>query len=117
MESILADLADRVHAKACLVLTADGMVVAGKVHGDYRKDVIGALSSFLILATNRCLKGGRQGHFGQIVLHATHGKVLIRGFKEYYLVILTDQFSDKAEVEEAASEAVAGLRRLATIDV
>ncbi len=117
MHEVLEQLSDRLHAKAALVVTSDGMVVAGTVQADFRKDVIGALSSFLILATNRCLKRAQQGGFGRIVLHATHGKVLVQSFRDYFLVVLTDQFVDKEALLEAALEAVARLRRLASIKV
>jgi predicted regulator of Ras-like GTPase activity (Roadblock/LC7/MglB family) len=115
MDELLRDLIKKVRAKGALVVTNDGMVVAGFVRADTRKDVVGALSSFLISATNRCLSQGNVGGFNRIFLKATHGKILIQALKDYFVVVLTDQFSDKTELIDETMRIASKLRKLTTL--
>ncbi len=115
MDDLLRDLIKTVGAKGALVVTNDGMVVAGFVRSDTRKDVVGALSSFLISATNRCLMQGNVGGFNRIFLNATHGKILIQALKGYFVVVLTDQFSDKTQLIDGTMRTASKLRKLTTI--
>ncbi|MFQ5505472.1 MAG: roadblock/LC7 domain-containing protein [Planctomycetota bacterium] len=116
MESILKRLNEEEGVKGCLVVTHDGIVVAGVLQSEVRKEVVGALSSFLIAATDRCLKNGELGSLGRMMMTATHGKVVILALKGYYLVTLTDQFTDMEHILKVANEAAAQLLKVATID-
>ena len=117
MDEILSQLNEAAAAKGSVVVTNDGMVVAGAMRRELRKDIIGALSSFLISATDRCLKQGEIGTFGRMIMAATHGKVVIQSLDDYFLVVIVDQFADIGATLDAVAEACAQLRDLTRIDV
>lgn len=117
MEKVLSRLNERAAAKGSVVVTNDGMVVADDMRKDMRKDIVGALSSFLISATDRCLRQGEIGTFGRMVMTATHGKVVIQSLHEFFLVVVVDQFADMQITLEAVTEAGAKLRELTHIRV
>lgn len=117
MESVLAALNDKAAAKGSVVVTNDGMVVAGDMRKEMRKDIVGALSSFLISATDRCLRQGDIGSFGRMVMTATHGKVVIQSLHEFFLVVVVDQFADMEKTLEAVAKAGAKLRELTHIKI
>ena len=117
MESILEKLNTKAAAKGSVIVTNDGMVVAGGVREEMRKDIVGALSSFLISATDRCLRQGEIGEFDRMIMTATHGKVVIQSLQDFFLVVIADQFADMDLTLEAAGEAGRKLRRLTSIRV
>ena len=117
MEEILQRLSEEEGVKGSLVVTQDGIVVAGNLKSDVRKDVVGALSSFLIAATDRCLQRGRLGALGRMMMTATHGKLVILALKGYFLVTLTDQFADMERTLEAVNMAASKLRKVTRIEV
>ncbi|MCA8972143.1 MAG: roadblock/LC7 domain-containing protein [Planctomycetes bacterium] len=117
MEIVLRGLNEKAAAKGSVVVTNDGMVVAADMRKEIRKDIIGALSSFLISATDRCLRQGEIGHFGRMVMTATHGKVIIQSLHEFFLVVVVDQFADMELALEAVTVAGAKLRELTHIRI
>ena len=117
MAQVLRQMNQRAAAKGSLVVTNDGMVVAGVMEEEMRKDIVGALSSFLISATVRCLKQGGIGSFGRMMMTATHGKVVIQSLRDYFLVVIADQFADTESTLEAVTEAGQELRTLMQINV
>lgn len=117
METVLQTLNDKASAKGSVVVTNDGMVVAGNMRKEMRKDIVGALSSFLISATDRCLRQGDIGTFGRMVMTATHGKVVIQSLHEFFLVVVVDQFADMEITLEAVTVTGAKLRELTHIRI
>jgi predicted regulator of Ras-like GTPase activity (Roadblock/LC7/MglB family) len=117
MDDILESLNQEDGVKGSMVVTQDGIVVAGLLKSDVRKDVVGALSSFLITATERCLERGQLGALGRMMLTATHGKLIILALKGYFLVTLTDQFADMNATLEAVNVAASRLRKVTRIEV
>lgn len=117
MDQILRELNERAAARGSLVVTNDGMIVAGAMKKEMRKDIVGALSSFLISATERCLRQGDVGSFGRLVMHATHGKVVVQSLHDYFLVVIVDQFGDMESTMEAVVAAGNSLRNLTRIRV
>jgi predicted regulator of Ras-like GTPase activity (Roadblock/LC7/MglB family) len=98
MDKILKDLNSSTGAKGSVVVTHDGMVVAGDIHWEVEKDVVGALSSFLVMATDRCLQQGKMGKLNRMTMIATHGKLIIVSLQGYFLVVLVDQFAAMDQV-------------------
>ena len=93
-QSTLADLAEAPGVKGCAVVTADGMTVAERLGDVFGADVIAALTSFLVSATNRSLQQGGLGAMSRYTLHCTNGKMLVVGVGEAFLVVVLDQFAD-----------------------
>ena len=117
MEVVLRTLNEKAAAKGSVVVTNDGMVVAADMRKDMRKDIVGALSSFLISATDRCLRQGQIGQFGRMVMTATHGKVVIQSLHDFFLVVVVDQFADMGLTLEAVASAGHKLRELTNIHI
>jgi len=117
MDGILRQLNQRIAAKGSLIVTNDGMVVAGVMQEEMRQEIVGALTSFLISATDRCLRQGKIGTLGRMVMTATHGKVVIQALQDYFLVVIVDQFSDMETTVEAVAAAGQDLRALTRIHV
>jgi len=117
MDQILRDLNERAAAKGSLVVTNDGMVVAGSVREELHNEIVGALSSFLISATYRCLRQGNVGELTRMVMTATHGKIVIQSLADYFLVVIADQFSDTDRAIEAVRVAGEQLRKMTSIEI
>jgi len=117
MENILERLNSSAGAKGCVVVTQDGMVVAGDIHWEVQKDVVGALSSFLVMATDRCLQQGKMGKLNRMTMIATHGKLIIVSLRDYFLVVLVDQFAAMNQVSPLIDEAGHELMKLTQMKV
>jgi predicted regulator of Ras-like GTPase activity (Roadblock/LC7/MglB family) len=117
MDAVFKRLNERAAAKGSMVVTNDGMVVAGIMRQDMRKDIVGALSSFLISATGRCLRQGGIGSFGRMIMTATHGKVVIKSLEDYFLVVIVDQFADMDAALQAVEVAGKEFKKIARIEV
>lgn len=93
METLLAELAEAAGVRGCALSTADGMIVRSELRGRFREDVVSGLASFLVSTTRRAFEeGGEDDCVERFVVHATHGKLVIRRVNEAYLVVITDQF-------------------------
>lgn len=117
MDQILRQLNRRAGAKGSLVVTNDGMVVADSMKKELRKEIVGALSSFLISATERCLRQGNTGMFTRMVMTATHGRIVIQSLRDYFLVVVADQFADMDRTMRAVVDSGNELRNLTRIQV
>ena len=117
MNNILIRLNEEAQGRGSLVVTKDGILVASEMEPSLKKDVVSALSSFLISAAGRSLSRGKIGTAHRIVLTATHGKLVLRSLGEYFLVLLTDQFASVDEAKDAVERASERLREIVTIRV
>lgn len=115
MTELLLALVKDVQAKGSVVVTDDGMVVAGELSLDIEQDVIAALSSFLIAATDRCLKQGGMGPMSGLTMIATHGRLVIRSLPDAFLVVITDQFADMDKVKTAIDQVCKKLSKLIAV--
>ena len=117
MEKILDQLNSSTGAKGSVVVTQDGMIVAGEIHWEVQKDVVGALSSFLVMATDRCLQQGNMGKLNRMTMIATHGKLVIISLRDYFLVVLVDQFASMNQITPQIEEAGRQLMNLTQMKV
>ena len=117
MDNILNQLNSSTGAKGSVVVTHDGMVVAGDIHWEVQKDVVGALSSFLVMATDRCLQQGKMGKLNRMTMIATHGKLVIIALQDYFLVVLVDQFASMDQITPSINEAGNKLLKLTQMNV
>ncbi|PIE22172.1 MAG: hypothetical protein CSA62_13910 [Planctomycetota bacterium] len=117
MNEILIRLNEEAQARGSLVVTKDGILVASEMDASLKKDVVSALSSFLISAASRSLSRGKIGAAHRLVLTATHGKLVLRSLGDYFLVLLTDQFASMEVAKAAVESASKRLREIVTIRV
>ncbi len=117
MENILKQLNAKTGAKGSVVVTQDGMVVAGEINWEVQKDVVGALSSFLVMATDRCLQQGNMGKLNRMTMIATHGKLIIISLGECFLVVLVDQFASVDQVSPVSDATGQGLLKMTQMKV
>ncbi|MCR9245701.1 MAG: roadblock/LC7 domain-containing protein [bacterium] len=110
IQDALRDLHHRSGIKGAVVVTLDGLVAAESLDDRYPGDVVGGLASFLLMTLNRSLKEGGLGGCDQFLLHATHGKVILKALDDAYLVCLFDQFADVATVRQEVREVAQRIR-------
>lgn len=117
--NIIQDTLTKLHAapgiKAASVLTLDGLVAADALDPRFRSDVIAGLASYLLMTTNKSLGEGGLGPCAQLLLHATHGKVILTSLEDAYLVVVFDQFADLQDVRGSVAEAAGRIRASARI--
>lgn len=117
MNEILNALNEQAQARGSLVVTKDGILVASEMDASLKQEVVSALSSFLITAARRSLERGGIGTVNRIALTATHGKLILRSLGEYFLVVLTDQFTASEEALAATEQACDRLREKVRIQI
>jgi predicted regulator of Ras-like GTPase activity (Roadblock/LC7/MglB family) len=111
----VAELRRIAGVKGAAVITNDGLVAAESLDARYRSDVIAGLTSYLLMSTNRSLREGGLGDCSQFVMHATHGKAVLIGLEESFLVVLFDQFADLQTARKELQEAAQRIRRTSRI--
>ncbi len=111
IQETLDDLRRTAGVKACMLVMADGLVVAEALGARYREDVIAGLSSYLSMTANKALHEGGLGSFETFTLHAAHGKAVFCDIGESFLVVLLDQFADLEAGRSEIQGAVQRLRR------
>ena len=111
----LAELRRANGVKGCMLLTADGLVVAETMDARYRDDVVAGLSSYLLMTTNKVLAEAGLAAFDQFTVHATHGKTVFVNLDGSFLVVLLDQFADLDGCRQEIQGAAQRLRRTARL--
>lgn len=101
--------------KGAAVITHDGLVVASSLDEGFTDDVIGGLTSYLLMTTQRSLREGGVGRASQYLLTATHGKTIIVDIDESSLVVLLDQFAELGTTRREVQEAAQRIRRASRI--
>ena len=102
LESLLTEIAEVDGVRGCALTTGDGMLVRSELRGRYREDVVAGLASFLVSTTRRaCEEAGESAAVDRFVVHATHGKLVIKKAGEAFLVVITDQFARLEPLLEA----------------
>lgn len=94
MKELLHELNRHSGVRGSAVVTKDGMIVAAALPKDASEEVVSALVSFLLSTTNQSLHEAGMPNFENLVLTATHGRILLLGAGEVYLVVVTDQFAN-----------------------
>jgi len=112
IQESLNDLRRASGVKGCVLLTDDGLVVAQALDNRFRDDVIAGLASYLVMTTNRSLAEAELGRFDQLTVHATHGKAVLVGLENSFLVVLLSQFADLDACRGEIQGAVQRLRRM-----
>ncbi len=115
MPEILEELRRVQGVKACMLVTSDGLVVAGAKSQRYRDDVLAGLASYLTMTTNKALAEAELPPFESFTLHAAHGKAVFSDIGEAFLVVLLDQFADLEASRRDIQGAAQRMRRLARI--
>ena len=115
IQDILMDLSQTPGIKGCVVITADGIMVASSLDDPERDDLIAGLTSFLTSTMRRVLQEGGMSTFSRFTMHSTHGKVVVIELGEAFLVVLTDQFGKIEACLPDIQETTHQLRRLSRI--
>lgn len=115
IQETLAELRQAPGVKGCVLMMADGLVVAQALDARFRDDVVAGLASYLMMSTQRVLKeAGLQG-LEQMQLHAAHGKAVFVALEGSFLVVLFDQFADLESCRDEVHSTTQRLRRLSRL--
>ena len=117
MRNLLQELNRHPGIRGSALVAQDGMIVAGALPPDVQEDVVSALVSFLVTTTHRALAEAEYQPFSDMLLTATHGRVLLLGLGPMYLVVVTDQFADLAVVTVEAQSAAQRIQRATRMNV
>lgn len=118
LESLLAELSEVDGVRGCALSTTDGMLVRSELRGRFREDVVSGLASFLVSTTRRAFEeAGRPGRVERFVVHATHGKMVIRNVQDSFLVVITDQFARLESLLEAVDGIAVRMGEAARMEV
>ncbi|MDA0935209.1 MAG: roadblock/LC7 domain-containing protein [Planctomycetota bacterium] len=91
---LLVDLRDVEGVRGCALSTNDGIIVRSELNGRFRDDVVSGLASFLLSTTRRAFdEAGEASGIDRFVVHATHGKMVIKRVEDAFLIVITDQFA------------------------
>jgi predicted regulator of Ras-like GTPase activity (Roadblock/LC7/MglB family) len=91
---LLAGLRDVDGVRGCALSTNDGIIVRSELNGRFRDDVVSGLASFLLSTTRRAFdEAGEASGVDRFVVHATHGKMVIKRVEDAFLIVITDQFA------------------------
>ena len=101
--------------KGVALLTSDGLVAAASLDAACDAEALAGLASYLMTSTNRALQEGAMGPCSRVTIQASNGKAQIVEMPESSLVVLFDQFADVGAARRPVDEAVARIRRLASI--
>lgn len=101
--------------KGVALLTSDGLVAAASLDQGCNDEALAGLASYLMTSTNRALQEGAMGPCTRVTIQASNGKAQIVEMPESSLVVLFDQFADVGAARRPVDEAVARIRRLASI--
>ena len=101
--------------KGAALLTADGLVAASSLDEACNTDALAGLASYLMTSTNRALQEGAMGACARVTIQASNGKALIVDIADSTLVVVFDQFADVGAARGPVDDAVARIRRFATI--
>ena len=115
MQELLVGLRRAPGVKGAAVLTTDGLVAASSLDAACNADALAGLASYLLVTTDRALREGAMGACARVTVHASNGKAQIVEMPESSLVVLFDQFADVGAARRPVDEAVARIRRLASI--
>jgi predicted regulator of Ras-like GTPase activity (Roadblock/LC7/MglB family) len=110
IQETLSQLHSSPGIKAASVVTLDGLVAADSLDARFRSDVIAGLASYLLMTTNKSLHEGGLADCEHLVLHATHGKVILAALEDAYLVVVFDQFADMQEIRTSVDAAASRIR-------
>jgi predicted regulator of Ras-like GTPase activity (Roadblock/LC7/MglB family) len=91
MIEILQELNKEVGMIGCLVVTKDGIVVAGAPGPYLDGDTVGALASSIIIATKQAMSTMGDNASYRFVLTSSHGKMVFEDIGIAYLVCVTHQ--------------------------
>lgn len=117
MDSLLAELAEAPGVRGCALSTSDGIVVRSDLKGRFREDVVSGLASFLVSTTRRAFEeSGEDAEVDRFVVHATHGKLVIRRAHEAFLVVITDQFARLEQLLEAVDRVAARMGQMTRME-
>jgi predicted regulator of Ras-like GTPase activity (Roadblock/LC7/MglB family) len=115
IQDALAGLRSTPGVKGVALLTADGLVAAADLDAACDAEALAGLASYLMTSTNRALQEGAMGPCARVTIQASNGKAQIVEMTESSLVVLFDQFADLGAARRPVDEAVARIRRLASL--
>lgn len=101
--------------KGVALLTSDGLVAAASLDAACDAEALAGLASYLMTSTNRALQEGAMGACARVTIQASNGKALIVDIADSTLVVVFDQFADVGAARGPVDDAVARIRRFATI--
>jgi predicted regulator of Ras-like GTPase activity (Roadblock/LC7/MglB family) len=117
LESLLGEVAEVDGVRGCALTTSDGMAVRSDLRGRFREDVVSGLASFLVSTTRRAFEeAGQEGIVDRFVVHATHGKLVLKKVHDAFLVVITDQFARLEPLLEAVDEIAARMGAASRMD-
>jgi len=117
MDALLAELAEAHGVRGCAISTLDGIIVRSDLKGRFREDVVSGLASFLVSTTRRAFEeSGEAREVDRFVVHATHGKLVIRRAREAFLVVITDQFARLDQLLESVDRVAEQVDRMARME-
>jgi predicted regulator of Ras-like GTPase activity (Roadblock/LC7/MglB family) len=115
IQDTVAELHRLPGVKGVALITNDGLVVAASLDGCFEGDVIGGLTSYLLMTTQRSLAEGGLGKASHYVVTATHGRAVVAVIEDSSLVVMVDQFADLGRARAETLEAAQRIRRASRI--